>query len=105
MKSNRLAFINGLLLTGEENMTPITGHTLFVEGDRILDIRPDGASTDGYEVVDLNGACLMPGLINLHVHIPATGKPKKKQADAKKLVRILTSNALMRRICYSMCAS
>ena len=105
MKSNRLAFINGLLLTGEENMTPITGHTLFVEGDRILDIRPDGASTDGYEVVDLNGACLMPGLINLHVHIPATGKPKKKQTDAKKLVRILTSNALMRRICYTMCAS
>ena len=105
MKSNRLAFINGLLLTGEENMTPITGHTLFVEGDRILDIRPDGASTDGYEVVDLNGACLMPGLINLHVHIPATGKPKKKQSDAKKLVHILTSNALMRRICYTMCAS
>ena len=105
MKSKGIALINGVILTGEENMTPFVGHTLFTEGDRILDVRPAGASTDGYEIVDLNGAFLMPGLINLHVHIPATGKPKKKQTDAKKLVRILTSNALLRRVCYNMCAS
>ena len=105
MKSRGIAFTNGVILTGEENMTPIVGHTLFTAGDRIMDIRPADAPTDGYELVDLNGAFLMPGLINLHVHIPATGKPKKKQTDAKKLVRILTSNALLRRVCYNMCAS
>lgn len=105
MSRRGIAFINGVILSGEENMTPLKGQTLFTEGDKILDIRPAGASTEGYETVDLNGAYLMPGLINLHVHIPATGKPKKKQTDAKKLVRILTSNALLRRVCYTMCAS
>ena len=105
MKNNKTAYCNGVLLTGEENMTPITGHTLFTEGDRILDIRPASASTAGFAVIDLNGGYLMPGLINLHVHIPGSGKPKKKQTDAKKLVRLLTSNAVLRRVCYSMCAS
>ncbi len=105
MKNSRIAFKNSVILTGEDNMTPVTGHTLFIEDGRILDLRPADAPTDGFTVVDLNGSFLMPGLINLHVHIPATGKPKKKQTDAKKLVRILTSNALLRRVCYSMCAS
>jgi len=104
MKNKKYAYCNGIILTGEENMTPITGHILYTSGDRILDIRPAGESTEGFEVVDLNGGYLMPGLINLHVHIPATGKPKKKQTDAKKLVRLLTSNAVLRRVCYNMCA-
>ena len=104
MKHNKFAFKNGVILTGEEGMEPIRGQILFTNGDRIEAIRPDGASTKGYEVIDLAGAAIMPGLINLHVHIPATGKPKKKQTDAKKLVKLLTSNALMRKLCYSMCA-
>ena len=104
MTNNKLAFCNGLILTGEEGMEPIRGHILFTNGDRIEAIRPDGADTGGYQVIDLAGAAVMPGLINLHVHIPATGKPKKKQSDAKKLVKLLTSNALMRSICYGMCA-
>lgn len=104
MKHSKLAFTNGVILTGEEDMQPIRGRILFTNGDRIEAIRPDGASTAGYEVIDLAGAAIMPGLVNLHVHIPATGKPKKKQTDAKKLVRLLTSNALMRRLCYGMCA-
>ncbi|MCR5576556.1 MAG: amidohydrolase family protein [Oscillospiraceae bacterium] len=103
MKNSKLAFINGVILSGEEGMEPLRGHILFTNGDRIEAIRPDGADTAGYQVIDLAGAALMPGLINLHVHIPATGKPKKKQTDAKKLVKLLTSNALMRKICYGMC--
>ena len=105
MANNRLAFINGIILTGEENMTPIRNHILFTENDRIQAISPAQVSTEGFEVIDLKGAYLMPGMINLHVHIPATGKPKKKQTDARKLVRLLTSTALLRKVCYRMCAS
>ena len=47
----------------------------------------------------------MPGLINLHVHIPGSGKPTKKQADTKKLVKLITSNGLMRKIGMNLCAS
>ena len=104
MTSNKLAFKNGVILSGEEGMEPLRGHILFTSGDRIEAIRPDGADTTGYQVIDLAGAALMPGLINLHVHIPATGKPKKKQTDAKKAVKLLTSNALLRKVCFSMCA-
>lgn len=41
----------------------------------------------------------------MHVHIPGSGKPKKKQSDVKKLVKLMTSNALMKKIAYEMCAS
>jgi imidazolonepropionase-like amidohydrolase len=105
MSDNKLAFINGIILTGEKDMEPLKGYTLFTEGERIADIKEASASTEGYEVIDLKGAYLMPGLINMHVHIPATGKPKKKQTDAKKLVRILMSNALLRKVAYNMCVS
>ena len=101
--NNKTAYINGILLSGEKDMQPVSGQILFTEYEQIEKILPDGADTDGYEIVDLNGAYLMPGLVNLHVHIPATGAPKKKQTDPKKLVRLLTSNALMRKICYLMC--
>ena len=71
MKHSKLAFTNGVILTGEEDMQPIRGRILFTDGDRIEAIRPDGASTAGYEVIDLAGAAIMPGLVNLHMHIPA----------------------------------
>lgn len=45
----------------------------------------------------------MPGLINLHVHLPASGKPKKKQSDPKKLVKLMTSNNLLRNVMIKLC--
>ena len=104
MENKRKAYINAVILTGEKDMKPLHDHILFTDGDRILAIKPASASTEGFETVDLKGGYLMPGLINLHVHIPGTGKPKKKQTDARKLVRILTSTALLRKVCYRMCA-
>ena len=46
----------------------------------------------------------MPGLINLHVHLPASGKPTVKQKDPKKAVRLMTSNALLRAVTFQVCA-
>ena len=40
----------------------------------------------------------MPGLINLHVHIPGNGKPSKKPMDAKKSVKMMTSCGLARKL-------
>ena len=45
----------------------------------------------------------MPGLINLHVHLPASGKPRKKQPNSAKLVHQLTSNGLTRALLQKMC--
>ena len=104
-ESTRTAYINGIILTGEKDMAPIKDMILFTDGDKIEGIKHEGASTDGCRVIDLNGSYIMPGLINMHVHIPGSGKPKKKQSDVKKLVKLMTSNALMKKIAYEMCAS
>ena len=100
----RYALINGVLLDGTRDMTPQTGKIVCVEGGKIAAVT-DGPVPAGYEPVDLAGRYVLPGLINLHVHLPASGKPKKKPSDPKKLVKLITSNGLMRRVGVKLCES
>ena len=99
----KYAFVNGTILDGTQDMEPLTGKVLLVDGEKIAAITDEGADLSGYEKIDLGGKYIMPGLINLHLHLPASGKPKKKESDPKKLVRIMTSNALFRRITKAVC--
>ena len=78
------AYINGIILDGSENMIPQKGKIIFTDGSKIEKITDESAADadlKGYDIVDLGGKYLMPGLINLHVHLPANGKPKKKESD------------------------
>ena len=75
-----------------------------MEGGKIAAVT-EGPVPAGYEPVDLAGRYILPGLINLHVHLPASGKPKKKPSDPKKLVKLITSNGLMRRVGVKLCES
>ena len=100
----RYALMNGVVLDGTRDMTPQTGKTVCVEGSRIAAVT-DGPVPAGYEPVDLAGRYVLPGLINMHVHLPASGKPKKKPSDPKKLVKLITSNGLMRRVGVRLCES
>lgn len=94
----KTALINGIILDGSEQMAPVSGQTVLIEDETIAAVLPQNeADLTGCEVIDLAGQYLMPGLINLHVHIPGSGKPKKKPMDTKKLVRFATSNALTRK--------
>lgn len=90
------AYTNCIILDGTENMTPQRGKAILTEGGVITDIVPDSAIPAGFEKVDLGGRYILPGLINLHVHLAGSGKPKKKQSDPVKLVKLITSNSLMR---------
>ena len=100
----KYALINGILLDGTETMQPRPGLTVLVNGDRIEAIVPAGDEGAGYEKIDLSGGYVMPGLINLHVHLPASGRPTVKQKDTKKIVRLMTSNALLRAVTFQVCA-
>ena len=71
----KYAFCGGKLLDGTREMQPREGLVLRTDGDRITDIVPEGTDLTGYEVVDLKGGYLMPGLINMHVHLAGSGKP------------------------------
>ena len=103
--TKRYALTNAVILDGTRDMTPQTGKTVYISGDRIVDIGDDGQIAAGYERVDLGGKYLLPGLINLHVHLPASGKPRKKPSDPKKLVQLITSNGVMRSIGVKLCES
>ena len=98
------AYTNCIILDGTEHMTPQSGKAILTEGGVITDIVPESAIPAGFKQVDLGGKYILPGLINLHVHLAGSGKPKKKQSDPVKLVKLITSNALMRSIGKKMVA-
>ena len=100
----KYAFCGGKLLDGTREMQPREGLVLRTDGDRITDIVPEGTDLTGYEVVDLKGGYLMPGLINMHVHLAGSGKPQKKQRDNEKLVKTILSTGLTRKVAYGMVA-
>lgn len=100
---SQYAFINGTVLNGTKDMTP-EHVTVLVDGDKITDILNGTEVPSGYEIIDLSGKYLMPGLINMHVHLPGSGKPQKKQKDNTKLAKTLLSNPLTKAIAYQLCA-
>ncbi len=94
----KYALVNGHLLDGTLNangeMEPHDGWAVLVDDERIVAVG-DLATSDlmGYKLVDLKGAWVMPGLINLHAHLAASGKPPKanaKPVDYKKLFNTLS---------------
>lgn len=100
----KVAYINGIILNGSEDMRPQKGMMILTEGEKIESVVPQTEKApECYQQVDLNGRYIMPGLINMHLHLPASGRPKKKEDDNVKKVRLLTSNALFRRAVRSVC--
>ena len=98
----KIAFCNGKILNGTKEMTVQTGLCLLVEGETIKGQVPAGEVPSGYRKIDLDGKYLMPGLINMHVHLAGSGKPQKKQRDNEKLVKTIMSSALTRAVAYKM---
>ena len=107
MYSNRekYALVGGVVLDGTRDMTPRTGLAVCVDGGRISAVCAEDAVPPEYTVVDLHGKYLLPGLINLHVHLPASGKPRKKPSDPKKLVKLITTNSVTRGFGVKLCES
>ena len=99
----RYALTKCVILDGSEHMEPQTGKAVCIDGDKICEIVDAQKIPAGYETIDLGGRYVLPGLINMHVHLPASGKPQKKASDPKKLVKLITSCALTNKICLNMC--
>lgn len=95
---------NCKILNGKADMAPFAGQ-IVVENSVIADIIHSDSLPDKYEKynkIDLGGKYVMPGLINMHVHLAGNGKPQKKQRDNAKLVKTLMSNPLTKAIAYNL---
>ena len=100
----KFAYRNAHLLDGTRDMLLRDGLAVLTDGETIAGIVPEEAVPEGFEPVDLGGKYLMPGLINLHVHLAGNGKPQKKQRDNEKLVRRLMGTGLSRAVAYHVVA-
>lgn len=98
----KYAITNGKILDGTKDMQVQENLVILVEDGKIQAIVPENTNLTGYEVVDLAGQYIMPGLINMHVHLAGSGKPQKKQRDNEKLVNQIMSTGLTRKIAYNM---
>lgn len=84
------------------------GQVILVEDGKITGILPyeEGKISElkasGYEEINLQGKYILPGLINMHVHLAGNGKPQKKQRDNEALVKKIMSNGLTKAIAYRM---
>lgn len=99
----KTSFIHCTLLDGSREMLPRENMTIYVEDGVITGICEGGAADSAGAIIDLEGRYIMPGLINLHVHLPATGKPKKRQSDPKKLAQLVRRNKLVYAVAKEIC--
>lgn len=101
---SKFALYNGYLLDGTRNMAPQKGLAVLVENGIIRGIVAETAIPKGFPKIDLEGQYLLPGLINLHVHLAGSGKPKKKQTDPVKAVKLVTANAWTKKLGMALVA-
>ena len=101
---DQYALTNFILLDGTRDMQPQKGLALLIEDGKIQKILSDSAIPGGWRKIDLDGQYLLPGLINLHVHLAGSGKPQKKQTDPVKAVKLVTRNSLTRKVGMTMVA-
>ena len=101
----KYAIINGKILDGSKDMEVREGYTIIVDNDKITSISDKTDNKDIVKdctIIDLKEKYIMPGLINMHVHLAGSGKPQKKQRDNEKLVKTLLGNPITRSVAYKM---
>ena len=91
---------NATILDGTETMEPHRGDILISHG-KIEKIGQIPEQKD-FRVYDLSGKYIMPGLINMHVHLAGNGKPQKKQRDNARLVNTIFSVPFGSQIAFQM---
>ncbi len=99
----KYALTNCIILNGTKNMEPLRGYSIIVEDGKITKITNEILSN--IKVIDLQNRYVLPGLINMHVHLPGSGMPKDTSKQNKESVNKLLSCKLTRYIVYRLCAS
>lgn len=100
----KYAIINANIISGELDDEVRQGQSIIVEDGKIVDITSDKTKLAGLKTIDLKGKYILPGLINLHVHLPGSGMPNDTKKQNKETVHLLMRFALTKYIVYRLCA-
>ena len=87
-------FTHATLLDGTRDMQPQENMTVAVDDNgRISAVGPAASTVGpaGAQEVDLKGAYLMPGLVNLHVHLCGSGKPTSAGAAGDLIEKVVAN--------------
>ena len=102
----QLLLKNGIILDGREKMQPVKKDILICDGI-IQEIEDEITKSNDIKTIDLSGKYVLPGLINLHCHLPSSGKPisfSKGSLDLKTLLNIILKfrlgKAILKKMCY-----
>lgn len=71
----QLRAITGAVLIDGTGADPVMDATVLAEGNAILDVGRGIDVPEGSEVLEAQGKVMMPGLIDAHVHLCASGEP------------------------------
>jgi len=72
------------------NRTILSDHAVLVEDGYITAVTPS-ADTAGFDIVDLGGKYLTPGLFNCHIHVTSTCEGDMSKQSASPVDRTLTA--------------
>ena len=97
----RYALTNVNIITGHNTNEILKNKIVIVNNNKIVSIQD--TLNGKIKRIDLNGRYLMPGLINLHVHLPGSAMPNHRKKQTKESVKKLMKFGVSRRVIYSMC--
>ncbi len=99
-----IAYKNANILDGTKNMTLQENKTILVEDNIIKEIINNEDIPNNTKTIDLNGRYVLPGLINLHCHLPGSGKPTSvSKTNSNQSINKLLANPLGRYIIKKLC--
>ena len=106
-----IAFVNATVLDGSADMQPNPDRIVIVQNGRIAHVTAAPVGSDAVaharrlapraRIIDLAGAYLMPGLINLHVHFIGSGTPVSS-GNAGALIKLAQSNPVGRALIHHL---
>lgn len=99
----KYALTNATILTGKKDMIPQPNKSILIENGRITNITETTTDFGKIPCIDLHGNYLMPGLINLHVHLPGSGMPKDTKKQNAETVQKLMKNKIAKKVVTWMC--
>ncbi len=81
--SKKKAYVGGNIINGDKDVAMIENGCILVSADGKLEYVGEKTDTSGYEVIDVAGKFIMPGMINGHMHLMYTGAPSNDLAGNK----------------------